>query len=44
MRDVLLDVIADVHGEEAPAALRHAWGELFILLAALVDRASRLRA
>lgn len=44
VRDVLLDVIADLHGEEAPAELRHAWGELFILLAALVDRASRLRA
>ena len=44
MHIVVEDVIADLHGEEAPAELRHAWGELFILLAALVDRASRLRA
>lgn len=42
IRDALLDVLAEGDRDVAPAELRRAWGSLFGLLAALVDRAGRV--
>lgn len=42
VRDALLDVLVEGH-PEASLELRRAWGSLFGLFAALVERAGRLR-
>jgi hypothetical protein len=42
VRDVLLEVLAEADRGHAPPELRRAWGSLFGLLAALVERAGRV--
>lgn len=42
VRDALLEVLAEADHDTAPPELRRAWGSLFGLLAALVDRAGRI--
>jgi hypothetical protein len=43
VRDALLEVLAEGDRGIAPPELRRAWGSLFGLLAALVDRAGKMR-